>query len=881
MSTQENNVLLLEKDPSSAYVGMPRTLTGTDELVFDVSSVSIDGALDLSGNLSMAGTLAVTGPASVSGNLSVGGNLDVAGDIISRDQVNVVLQDSFLDLGFGNSTDTAASGGFTVQMNRAASFIAGNVTDFSGNTFTYADASGSTLFAGGEVIAITGLPTELAANEGFYVVLSVSGASFPQTVTIKTSAMPNLPWAQTAFDASGASVSGQAFQSDISVLAIADGSNFPQPAAGYWPKGTLVLAYQADATEAAFDASGAYIAVGAGSTTLQNAYENGNTITTDAGDGDVVITGDQKLAVSATGGVQITGGALVVDTSADYNLAGAFTVDGAQAVSFGATTEVASFSVDASGDVSLDAGAALELYAGATVDMSGVALDARFSGAASIDAASASNFSVSAGDLSLQALGAGSDLYLEAADVVDLSGASLNAHLADRAVIDASNVTLDLSGSDASLDASGAINLDAGSNIFASAAVEILLDASNAQIDLSGNNAAVDASGVISLSAAGAVAAAIDINASAGGIDVDASGAITIDSTGGAIGIGTASATGAINIGTAGVRTITLGQGVNTGPTLVLDGGVGSAVLEGYGSLVIGSTYTSAETITVGSVSGGALGYERYVFLGSSTTASSTTLYAGTAGMTLASNGAVVIQTTGFGVPTIDLLSAGASGTITINNSSSAPIIIGSVGTGSINIGTAGNRSITFGHSANTTATSIIGGNVLNVGAQSATGVTYLNSTVATIYGSSGLQNPSAAGIRVVAGEIIYAGDVLVIRKTSAQATGIPEVVLADANGTDIRGFAGVAIASIASGATGNMASIPGTIAMVSLVAAPSAGQSGLPVYVATTAGYGTLTAPAGPDARVFVIGYLAGTTAVGGLYPVQLMPQFIADIPA
>ena len=358
---------------------------------------------------------------------------------------------------------------------------------------------------------------------------------------------------------------------------------------------------------------------------------------------------------------------------------------------------------------------------------------------------------------------------------------------------------------------------------------------------------------------------------------MDASGAITIDSANGAIGIGTASATGAINIGTAGVRTITLGQGVNTGPTLVLDGGVGSAVLEGYGSLVIGSTFTSAETITVGSVSGGALGYERYVFLGSSTTASSTTLYAGTGGMTLASTSALVIQATG----TIDLLSSGASGTITINNSSSAPIVIGSVGTGPISIGSAGNRAITFGHATNTTATSIIGGNALNVGAQSATGVTYLNSTVATIYGSSSLQNPSAAGIRVVAGATIAAGDVLVILKTSAQATGIPEVVLADANGTDIRGFAGVAVASIASGSNGNMASIPGSIAMVALDAAPSAGQSGLPVYVATTAGRGTLTAPAGPDARVFLIGYLAGTTAVGGLYPVQLMPQFIADIPA
>jgi hypothetical protein len=71
--------------------------------------------------------------------------------------------------------------------------------------------------------------------------------------------------------------------------------------------GTLVLASYigadaSGATKALFQANGAYVAVGAGSTTLQNAYDNGDTIITAGGD-NVYITGTEALEVDASGGI--------------------------------------------------------------------------------------------------------------------------------------------------------------------------------------------------------------------------------------------------------------------------------------------------------------------------------------------------------------------------------------------------------------------------------------------------------------------------------------------------------------------------------------------------------------------------------------------------
>ena len=61
----------------------------------------------------------------------------------------------------------------------------------------------------------------------------------------------------------------------------------------------------------------------AGNINLQGAYENGNTITTSAGEGNVVVAGDQALRVTATGGADITAGDLDVQNGNNVQVDGA------------------------------------------------------------------------------------------------------------------------------------------------------------------------------------------------------------------------------------------------------------------------------------------------------------------------------------------------------------------------------------------------------------------------------------------------------------------------------------------------------------------------------------------------------------------------------
>ena len=433
--------------------------------LLDASGALVRNNLDVSGNAAIVGTLVVSQDATFSADVQVNGDLSVNGSIISRQQVDVIIKDSFLDLAFGNSTSgteflASQSGGFTVGQARNSAFAMGNVTAFpSATTFTYADAGGSSLLAAGDVVVISGLPSELAENEGYFVVASVSGASFPQTVTIENALQASLPWAQTAFQDGTPSSAGQAYKPNMSVLAIADGSaSFKSLAGATWPVGTLVLASYigasaTGATKALFQANGAYIAVGAGSTTLQNAYENGQTITTTAAKGNVTIAGDQELSVTATGGVYIQN---ALDVSGAANIDGLVTIDDSLVVT---------------GDIS---GNTLHIAGQATIsgllDASGAQFSADLSG---VGAYFSADMEV-AGDISgntlhiagqttigglLDASGAqfsadvsGVNLYLSAdLEVVgDMSGNTL--HVASQATISG---LLDASGAQFSADISG------------------------------------------------------------------------------------------------------------------------------------------------------------------------------------------------------------------------------------------------------------------------------------------------------------------------------------------------------------------------------------------------------------------------------------------
>jgi hypothetical protein len=446
----------------------------------------------------------------VDADITLGGDLTVGGDIISKGQQNIVVQDPILDLGMGNSTTTATAGGFTVSMNRASAFTAEDVTAFvagvsatSAPTFTV--SGGSTAFAAGDVVSITG--ADDGENDGLYVVASVAAG----VVTIKgtggTAPSGSVPFAQTQFK-SASGQTAKAYKVDLSVAIFATGTSaFKDPDGGSWPKGTFVTAYEANATESAFEANGSYDT--AAQTSLQEAYEVGNTITTSAAEGDVTIAGDQKLIVSASGGLQVTGGALDVNTSADFDLTGAFTVDGAQAVQVGASSAVSTFTVDASGAISLDAGAASNLTT--TV------------GALTLAGAEGVTVTSTGGTLALNGAGQTVDLNATTLDVdggaMSFDGSAFNLGAAAALPVDINATTFDM-------DASGAMNLTGGAaSTIVTKAGDLKLDAEAASLILDGGEAAADAVKIVASNAAGG----IDIDAGSAGIDVLTTGGISLD----------------------------------------------------------------------------------------------------------------------------------------------------------------------------------------------------------------------------------------------------------------------------------------------------------------------------------------------------------------
>ena len=91
-----------------------RSGTSSDDISFDAQITATD-ALSVTGGTT-TDTLTVTGDA------SVGGDFTVTGDIISRGAVDLVVQDNFIDLNFGNTTTTVESGGLTVQMRTSERF---------------------------------------------------------------------------------------------------------------------------------------------------------------------------------------------------------------------------------------------------------------------------------------------------------------------------------------------------------------------------------------------------------------------------------------------------------------------------------------------------------------------------------------------------------------------------------------------------------------------------------------------------------------------------------------------------------------------------------------------------------------------------------------
>ena len=200
-----------------------------------------------------------------------------------------------------------------------------------------------------------------------------------------------------------------------------------------------------------------------------------------------------------------------------------------------------------------------------------------------------------------------------------------------------------------------------------------------------------------------------------GAFDVNATGAVTIDSTGGTLGIGTGDDANNINIGTgAAARIITVGNG--TGATSVV-------LNSGTGNLDLGVNATD-HTTRLGSTAGD----------------SPTTIQSGLQAMTFTAGGAFDVNASGD--ITMDtgagIFDVSVSGAVTIDSSG------GTIGIGvdsvnkNINIGTQGTREVIIGNQTNANSgVTIEGGGTsgisLNGSGMTSLGITRVSSATATI----------------------------------------------------------------------------------------------------------------------------------------------------
>ena len=317
---------------------------------------------------------------------------------------------------------------------------------------------------------------------------------------------------------------------------------------------------------------------------LASAGTGADAIDITASAGGIDIDANGALALDGAGGINIgqeANVAINVDSSTfDLDASGAITIDGTSTIGIGTAAATTGISIGTNAtqrtiQVGTQTG-------NTTVDIDagtgGVIVDT--TGAVSLDAALASNFTTSSGALTLH--GAGGINIGTAADVnVDFNAAELDIDSKDTTSLtmtanDANNKVLTVAASNSG-DGEGQLSLSSDSQVTVSDGTATLL--------LDG--------GATTLSGAST-------------LDVDTSGLVTIDSSGGDIRLGAEDHDNDISIGTDGVRTITLGtsSGTGTDPTTKVDMNAATIEADANTQIILDSAGTGATAIDINSAGG-------------------------------------------------------------------------------------------------------------------------------------------------------------------------------------------------------------------------------------------------------------------------------------
>ena len=258
-------------------------------------------------------------------------------------------------------------------------------------------------------------------------------------------------------------------------------------------------------------------------------------LTADTADLTISTTTSGALAIDAVALLDVNAGAnLDVDVTGTVDIlaTGVLSIDSTGASNLSATSGNLTVSTLTTGTLILDSVALLDMNAGANIDIDVTgSYDMLASGVFSIDGTGASNVSATSGNLSLQALTAGSVL-VDGADGVLIESASGALGIGVDAVAEA-------------------VNIGTG----AAARAIAIGNAASASLSMEGGVGAVSLQGDTTLA-------------------IDAGTALTVESAGGAISIGADAVAQAVNVATGGAaRVITIGNALSA--SLTMEGGVG------------------------------------------------------------------------------------------------------------------------------------------------------------------------------------------------------------------------------------------------------------------------------------------------------------------
>ena len=234
-----------------------------------------------------------------------------------------------------NAENSFSSGGtaqMLIQYDRQQT-AGGGVIDISGMTSgtvtSKFDFSNIPRIQVGQIIQVAQQDAN-EANGGLFVVAATSA----NTVELANSPAAYIPFAQNNVQDATEEPNARPKVSFVDLYVQAVSNGVLSDSNGPIAEGVLCQGYEEFATEASFN--GGYNEIGAGTVTLQNAYENGPTLTTNSTIGDLEISGTEDVSITSTGSnSKISIGATNVQTSVSMYAGEALAANQAVAVSTG------------------------------------------------------------------------------------------------------------------------------------------------------------------------------------------------------------------------------------------------------------------------------------------------------------------------------------------------------------------------------------------------------------------------------------------------------------------------------------------------------------------------------------------------------------------